>query len=186
MKVGLVLPKRDGYRFAVFGDGFYGLGDSVTKAMEQARKERGRAFDRAIVYYLSPTTTIHGDGSFSTAPNDDGSYSMPVLAARIAGNVVTIEELPGEPVRLDDEPPFRVRFDIAADVVESTQKRLRSGLVLKVVNPDGPGGGNPEVELSGDERKVRVWLQNNGYRKGDFEVVADDESLKAQLSGDLG
>lgn len=104
MKIGLILPKHDGYRFAVVGDGFFGYGKTVAEAMENARKERGRAFDRALVWYLSPKTHINSDGSFTSTPsNGDGTYSMPVLAARIAGNVVTIVELPGEPVRFDVE-----------------------------------------------------------------------------------
>lgn len=115
---------------------------------------------------------VRDGGAIDIYLTPPGAGSHPAPAVTFFGeDVAQVRDMLIE--MLDQLPSEKliVRFDMAADVIDSTKRRMRSGLTLHVVNENGPCGGNPEVELSGDARTVRVWLNNNGYRKGDFTVV---------------
>ena len=65
---------------------------------------------------------------------------------------------------------MKVRVDV---VNPSTTRRegTPDQLTLKVIEENGPGGGNPDCEVAGPRKKVMAWLKRNGYGPGEYEVV---------------
>lgn len=64
-----------------------------------------------------------------------------------------------------------VQVDITSDTFRQKKADLeKAGIAVKVISQNGPSG-HPEVQLTGDPTKIKNWLSNNGYRKGDFTSV---------------
>ena len=55
------------------------------------------------------------------------------------------------------------------DISELYEEFAKSSIKLKVLQEEGPGGGWPEVELTGEEEDLRAWLLENHDDPEDIE-----------------
>jgi hypothetical protein len=70
-----------------------------------------------------------------------------------------------------DGPRFGQRDPALIAALEAELSEEAPGLTFTVVSDHGPGGGWPEVEVSGPRQYVRDWLV--GFWEGDEESVQE-------------
>jgi hypothetical protein len=70
---------------------------------------------------------------------------------------------------------IKVVIDIMAEtqneLIVATEQAEQKGVTLSVLNYEGPGGGWPEVELSGDDTAVTDLLREWGFELEEMENI---------------
>jgi len=56
-----------------------------------------------------------------------------------------------------------IAYENSDDLLETFASLTRNEIKYKVLQAKGPGGGWPEVELTGTIKKLNNWLAKHGY-----------------------
>jgi hypothetical protein len=65
---------------------------------------------------------------------------------------------------------MKVEIDVAHDAFV-TQPPLPDGVIMTLIEENGPAGGNPVYHLTGPEDEIYQILEKWGYDEGEFSVL---------------